>query len=185
LRSRVVQVMPGGNPFSSFPAQAAPATTWISRQAPGQHLRYAAAQPQPGRRGRALDHQLGQHRYRHRTVDHRQPDDDGRDHPVAAVLRLRTPGRAGPSWNQPAARTFFPRRPNSASSIAAVTGCPAGPAAPQHGPEATRTAARRPARPGRLPACPPCPHRRRPRQPHPSWVTFARLHGAELVATGR
>ena len=59
----------------------------------GEHLRHAAGQPQPGRGAGVLDDQLGQHRDGHGPADGRQPHDDGRDHPVVAVPRLRRPRR--------------------------------------------------------------------------------------------
>src|SRR6266567_42909 len=46
---------------------------------------------------------------------------------------------AAPSWNQAAAQTFLPRRRNSVSSMATVTGCPAGTSS-----ATTRRAAARP-----------------------------------------
>src|SRR5512135_691058 len=50
---------------------------------------------------------------------------------------------ADPSWNQEAAQTFLPRRRNSVSSIATLTGCPAGTSSP-----ATRRATARPSSSG-------------------------------------
>jgi len=90
---------------------------------------------------------------------------------------------AEPPQNQPAARTSFPRRRNSASSTATVTGCPAGTSSATTWAGGYPDCRAAPARPGGLPGYLPRPHRRHPRQPH-LLVTFARLHGTELVADG-
>jgi hypothetical protein len=59
----------------------------------GQPLRHPAGQPQAGPGIRVLDHQLRDHRHRDRPAHHGQPHDDGEDHPVVPVARLRRPGR--------------------------------------------------------------------------------------------
>ena len=90
---------------------------------------------------------------------------------------------AEPSRNQPAARTFFPRRRNSTSSIATVTGCPAGTssATTWAGGYPDCRAAPGPAR--RASGLSALPHRGT-RDNRILLVTSARLHGTGLVADG-
>ena len=139
LRRRVVQVTPGGSPLSSFPAQAGPATTWVSRP--------ASARPASAPRG-------GQ--------------------ATAGRRAVAEPAR-GPH--------LLPRWRDGASSIATVTGCPAGTSSATTWaagyPDCCATAGSARWASG-LSALP----HRGTRDNHTLLVTFARLHGAELVADG-
>jgi hypothetical protein len=159
-----------------------PRRGYPGRQAPGQHLRHAAAQPQPDAEVTPLITSLAS------TGTATGRPATGSLTMTAAITQLlpypasARPG-AEPSWDQPAARTFFPRR-DSASSSATVTGYPAGTSS------ATPWAAGYPdcrATPGPggrgFRAVYPCPHRST-RDNHTLLVTFARLHGAELAADG-
>jgi hypothetical protein len=75
----------------------------------GQFLDRPGGEPEPGRRDGVLADQAGQHRQTHRPRQHRQRDHDPDDDPAVAVPDLVVPF-AEPSWNQPAAHTFFPVR---------------------------------------------------------------------------
>jgi ABC-type lipoprotein export system ATPase subunit len=62
------------------------ATAGQLRRKAGDH---AAGQPQPGGRGRALDHQLRHHRHRDRAGHHGQGHPDREHDPVVPVSRFR------------------------------------------------------------------------------------------------